>query len=302
MPPQARHHRRSRTARRAAERARARVDRRQDRVRQPAERGAPAGHRGVGVRQPEVGAADGGRRRGVRRHHARAGHPLHRARAEPRGPRTRDRGRRHRDRRSSPRPPKPSAARTSTRASTSRWRPTGRSATARSRAGLRVRGYLSTAFGCPFEGAVDAGAGRRASPRGSRSSACSRWRSATRSASRIRARCRACSRRCSRACRSIASRCTSTTRAARRSPTCWRRCRSAIATFDASAGGLGGCPYAPGAAGNLATDDLIYMLDGLGIETGVSLAAVSEASAFIASRLDHRLPSRYAQAAAARGS
>ena len=45
-----------------------------------------------------------------------------------------------------------------------------------------------------------------------------------------------------------------------------------VATFDASAGGLGGCPYAPGAAGNLATDDLIYMLDGLGIETGVSLA------------------------------
>ena len=61
-----------------------------------------------------------------------------------------------------------------------------------------------------------------------------------------------------------------------------------ITTFDASAGGLGGCPYAPGAAGNLATDDLIYMLDGMGIETGVSLAAVSEASAFIASRLDHR--------------
>src|SRR5206468_3468945 len=56
-----------------------------------------------------------------------------------------------------------------------------------------------------------------------------------------------------------------------------------VATFDASAGGLGGCPYAPGAAGNLATDDLIYMLNGLGIETGVSLAAVSEASAFIES-------------------
>ena len=69
-----------------------------------------------------------------------------------------------------------------------------------------------------------------------------------------------------------------------------------IATFDAAAGGLGGCPYAPGAAGNLATDDLVYMLDGLGIETGVSLAAVSNASAFIASKIDHRLPSRYAQA------
>lgn len=72
-----------------------------------------------------------------------------------------------------------------------------------------------------------------------------------------------------------------------------------IATFDASAGGLGGCPYAPGAAGNLATDDLIYMLNGLGIDTGVSLDALSEASAFIGARLDHRLPSRYAQAAAA---
>jgi hydroxymethylglutaryl-CoA lyase len=69
-----------------------------------------------------------------------------------------------------------------------------------------------------------------------------------------------------------------------------------IATFDASSGGLGGCPFAPGAAGNLATDDLLYMLDGLGIETGVSLAAITEASRFIASKIDHRLPSRYAQA------
>lgn len=72
-----------------------------------------------------------------------------------------------------------------------------------------------------------------------------------------------------------------------------------IATFDASAGGLGGCPYAPGAAGNLATDDLIYMLDGLGIETGVSLPKLSEASAFMAERLDHQLPSRYFQALSA---
>jgi len=69
-----------------------------------------------------------------------------------------------------------------------------------------------------------------------------------------------------------------------------------IATFDASAGGLGGCPYAPGAAGNLATDDLIYMLNGLGIETGVSLPALSEATAFIADRVGHSLASRYAQA------
>jgi hydroxymethylglutaryl-CoA lyase len=72
-----------------------------------------------------------------------------------------------------------------------------------------------------------------------------------------------------------------------------------VATFDASTGGLGGCPFAPGAAGNLATEDLVYMLNGLGAETGVSLAALSDASTFIAARLDHPLPSRYAQAAAA---
>ena len=69
-----------------------------------------------------------------------------------------------------------------------------------------------------------------------------------------------------------------------------------ITTFDASAGGLGGCPYAPGAAGNLATEDLIYMLDGLGMTTDVSLEGVIEASAFIAERFDHRLTSKYFQA------
>jgi isopropylmalate/homocitrate/citramalate synthase len=74
-----------------------------------------------------------------------------------------------------------------------------------------------------------------------------------------------------------------------------------IRTFDASAGGLGGCPYAPGASGNLATDDLVYMLNGLGATTGVSLEKLSDASAFMAERLDHRLPSRYAQAVAAAG-
>src|SRR5579863_3644118 len=54
-----------------------------------------------------------------------------------------------------------------------------------------------------------------------------------------------------------------------------------IAIFDASAGGLGGCPYAPGAAGNLATEDLLYMLDGMGIETGVNLEKVVAATSFI---------------------
>jgi hydroxymethylglutaryl-CoA lyase len=69
-----------------------------------------------------------------------------------------------------------------------------------------------------------------------------------------------------------------------------------IVTFDASAGGLGGCPYAPGAAGNLATEDLLYMLHGLGLDTGVDLDRVFDASCRIATALDHPLPSRYVQA------
>ena len=69
-----------------------------------------------------------------------------------------------------------------------------------------------------------------------------------------------------------------------------------VTTFDSSAGGLGGCPYAPGASGNLATEDLLYMLNGLGIDTGVEIDRVADSSRFIESRLDHKLPSRYLQA------
>jgi hydroxymethylglutaryl-CoA lyase len=69
-----------------------------------------------------------------------------------------------------------------------------------------------------------------------------------------------------------------------------------VATFDASAGGLGGCPYAPGATGNLATEDLLYMLNGLNIETGVNLDAVFSASSRIEPLIGHPLPSRYVRA------
>ena len=70
-----------------------------------------------------------------------------------------------------------------------------------------------------------------------------------------------------------------------------------VTTFDSAAGGLGGCPYAPGASGNLATEDLLYMLDGMGISTGVSLAGVVSASRVLAGAINHRLPSKYLQAA-----
>jgi hydroxymethylglutaryl-CoA lyase len=69
------------------------------------------------------------------------------------------------------------------------------------------------------------------------------------------------------------------------------------AGFDASAGGLGGCPYAPGAAGNLATEDLVYALEREGIATGIDLAQLSLASASILSALG-RAPSSKAQLAA----
>ena len=68
---------------------------------------------------------------------------------------------------------------------------------------------------------------------------------------------------------------------------------SGVTVVDASAGGLGGCPYAPGASGDLATEDLVYMLDGLGIETGVDLGRLADASRPLASLLGHPLASRY---------
>ena len=69
-----------------------------------------------------------------------------------------------------------------------------------------------------------------------------------------------------------------------------------IATFDASSGGLGGCPYAPGASGNMATEDLVYMLEKMGIDTAVDLNLLVAASQIIAPYLDHPLPGRYLQA------
>ncbi|MEU5805710.1 MULTISPECIES: hydroxymethylglutaryl-CoA lyase [unclassified Streptomyces] len=69
-----------------------------------------------------------------------------------------------------------------------------------------------------------------------------------------------------------------------------------VTTVDASAGGLGGCPYAKSATGNLATEDLVWMLDGLGIETGVDLAALTATSAWMAEQLGRPSPSRTVRA------
>jgi isopropylmalate/homocitrate/citramalate synthase len=69
-----------------------------------------------------------------------------------------------------------------------------------------------------------------------------------------------------------------------------------VRCFDSATGGTGGCPYAPGAAGNLATEDLVYLLDGLGHDHGVRLDAVLEAARFIAAGLGRPLASKVGQA------
>ncbi|WP_327355888.1 hydroxymethylglutaryl-CoA lyase [Streptomyces sp. NBC_01304] len=69
-----------------------------------------------------------------------------------------------------------------------------------------------------------------------------------------------------------------------------------VTTVDASAGGLGGCPYAKSATGNLATEDLVWMLDGLGIETGVDLGKLTATSAWLAEQLGRPSPSRTVRA------
>jgi hydroxymethylglutaryl-CoA lyase len=69
-----------------------------------------------------------------------------------------------------------------------------------------------------------------------------------------------------------------------------------ITTIDAAAGGLGGCPYAPGASGNLATEDVVAMLHSMGVQTGIDLDKLTEASRQAATFVGHELPSKYLKA------
>jgi hydroxymethylglutaryl-CoA lyase len=73
-----------------------------------------------------------------------------------------------------------------------------------------------------------------------------------------------------------------------------------IRSFDASVAGLGGCPFAPGATGNVATEDVVYMLNGMGLSTGIDLPALIAAGAFVSGHLGKGTQSRVARAQAAR--
>ena len=164
--------------------------------------------------------------------------------------------------------------------------------------GMRVRAYLSTAFGCPFDGAVDPAQVARVA---SALVAMGAFEVAVSDTIGI-----AHPGQVPRVVEAVAAHVPLEKIALHFHDTRGTGLANVLAaldlgvtTFDASAGGLGGCPYAPGATGNLATEDLVYMLDGLGIETGISLPRLVEASRFIESRLDHPLPSRYYRASVA---
>lgn len=165
-------------------------------------------------------------------------------------------------------------------------------------AGLGVRGYVSTAFGCPFEGDVApdrvVAVTEALLAMGASEVAVSDTIGVAHPG-----QVRALVERLGRAVplRAIALHLHDTRGTAL--VNVYAALEVGITTFDSAAGGLGGCPYAPGAAGNLATEDLIFMLDGLGIATGVDRARVAAASRTLEPKLGHPLPSRVVQADAA---
>ncbi len=163
------------------------------------------------------------------------------------------------------------------------------------REGLRVRGYLSTCFGCPYEGAVPAArvlgvAGRLVEAGCDEVSIGDTIGVAVPTqVADLFGRLRDAIGREALAAHFHDTRGTALANVL-------AALQQGVAVIDSSAGGLGGCPYAPGASGNLATEDLLYMLHGMGVETGVDLAAVAEASRGLAARLGRSLPSRWLQA------
>ena len=161
---------------------------------------------------------------------------------------------------------------------------------------MRVRAYVSTVWGCPYEGDVDPEASLVDHAQRCSSSAATKSRSATRSAS---------------ARRSSTKRLVSQFLAEFPAPQLALHFHDTRGTalanalvglelgirdFDSSVAGLGGCPYAPGAAGNLATEDLVYMLQGMGVETGVDLDKLIEAGRVAEAVVGRRLPGKVHQA------
>ena len=166
-------------------------------------------------------------------------------------------------------------------------------------AGLRVRGYVSTAFGCPFQGDVEEDEVLRVTGRlfeiGCDEVSIGDTIGVA-DPDQVSSLVAAVERRFG--LDAIALHLHDTW--GRGLANCLAGLDAGVAIFDTSAGGLGGCPYAPGATGNLATEDLVAMLDLLGVETGVDLEAVAEASLALGEATGLPLPSRALAALRAR--
>jgi hydroxymethylglutaryl-CoA lyase len=160
------------------------------------------------------------------------------------------------------------------------------------KAQVPVRGYLSTAFGCPFEGPVDPKAAARVA-RDLLDLGCAEVSVGdtigVATPGRVREGLEALRAAGVPAGRTVLH--FHDTRGTALA-NCLASLEEGYGSFDASAGGLGGCPYAPGAGGNLATEDLLYMLAGLGVETGVRLEGVRAASRGIEAALGRPLPGK----------
>jgi hydroxymethylglutaryl-CoA lyase len=167
------------------------------------------------------------------------------------------------------------------------------------RHGLRVRGYVSCVLGCPYEGPVDpaavAGVARALADMGCYEISLGDT-IGTGTPERARALIAA-----------VAAELPVTMLAAHFHDTygqalanLYAVLQQGVAVIDSSVIGLGGCPYATGASGNVATEDVLYLLDGLGIETGVDMDALLAAGRFIAARLGREPSGRVARALAGR--
>ena len=158
-------------------------------------------------------------------------------------------------------------------------------------AGLPVRAYLSTSFGCPFEGAVTPA---RVADLTARLIDLGAYEVALSDTIGI-----AHPRQVSDVLHVVTRRAPVSNLALHFHDTrgtglvnVYAGLEAGVSTFDSAAGGLGGCPFAPGATGNLATEDLLYLLDGLGMTTGCRLDGVAAASRAIEPLVGHPLPSR----------
>jgi hydroxymethylglutaryl-CoA lyase len=167
-------------------------------------------------------------------------------------------------------------------------------------AGIRVRGYLSTVFGCPFEGNVPVSRVVELTARLLDMGVYQVSLSDTIGIAHPRQVAEVLNEVTKRApVGSLALHFHDTRGTAL--VNVYAGLEAGVTTYDASAGGLGGCPYAPGATGNAATEDVVFMLDGLGIATGVSLAGIINASRAIEPHIGHPLPSRVYRADHHRG-